>query len=99
MINKEYIFNESVFDSMLQEAQELTPSKINGQVIISTIYPYVDCEAEFVMSLTDEDLDSALEILDDINNIELLDMAAATKVANILNGIKNKRIIKSRDLF
>lgn len=96
------IFDYNMFEENLhiaiEEGKELTENELEAHYILNTISDYCDCTPEFAMTVTEEGIDTAIEMLNN-NMATLTGIVAATQAYHILENKILNRKASTRDLF
>lgn len=101
-MKSKYIFDINKFCNNVKDLdikKELDEVGKEGHRIISTIANYIDCSAEFLMSITHEGLERALEIANIEESSALYDIAAASRVKDLAKNTETLRKVSKKDLF
>ena len=96
------IFDYKMFEENLhtatKEGKELTKNELEAHYILNTISDYCDCTPEFAMNVTEEGIDTAIEMVNN-NMATLIGIVAANQTYHMLESKILNRKASTRDLF
>lgn len=94
-----YKFDFNKFEKSLQETVGLNENERMAHYILETISPYIDCETNFFLNITKEQISIAMDMLYQNNTKNIKSMIMAEGAITLTSNLKSTRQSKKEDLF
>lgn len=94
-----YKFDFNKFEESLKTINGVDDNERMAYHILETISPYIDCETNFFLSITEEQISIAMDLLHNNDSEKLKAMIIAEGVVSLTSNLKSIKKSTKEDLF
>lgn len=94
-----YKFDFNKFEESLKKIKSIDDNEQKAYYILETISPYIDCESNFFLSITEEQIGIAMDLLYNNDSAKLKAMIMAERAVSLTSNLQSIKKSTKEDLF